>query len=73
MLKLNESEKTDLWGGITMIFLAICGFLVLNQMVNPAIDKIVATRLPLWVLWPNLGLMLLCSINAVRHARKSNN
>jgi len=69
MLKLNYAEKADLWKTISLLFAVVCGLLVLNQMVSPAVDALVPTILPKWVLGLCLSLMLLSAYNSIRHAR----
>ena len=70
MRNLDHAEKVVLWTSITVLFAIICGFLWLNQLVPPAVDELVPTILPCWVLGLFMGLTVLSALNSFRHARK---
>lgn len=71
MMKLTHAEKADLWYCISVLFMVVCVVLVFNQFTPAAVEAMVRTRLPLWVLGSNMGLMILSAANGFRHARKA--
>jgi hypothetical protein len=71
MQKLNHAEKVELWSGISIVCAVICGCLVINQMTPPAVDALVPTILPKWVLGLFVSLTLFSAINSIRHGRKA--
>jgi hypothetical protein len=71
MLMLNHAEKADMWGLISLCLAVIDGILVFNQMTPPAVDALIPTILPCWVLGLSLSLTLLSGYNSIRHTIKN--
>ena len=72
MRMLDHAEKVELWSGVSFVMFVVSVFLGFNQLVPPAIDELVPTIIPCWVLGLTLGLTILSAINSYRHSRKAN-
>lgn len=61
-------EKAELWAAISFVLFVICGLLVRDQMVAPALRVFWPAFQPLWVLGAFSALMLMSVFNLIRHA-----
>ncbi len=68
MRKLSRQEKSEFWEMVSVLCLQISVVLVLNQFVSPAIDAIVPSIAPLWVLGLFVGLAIAAGLNSWRHS-----
>jgi hypothetical protein len=70
MRKMSRAEKAELWGSICFVLSIVSVFSLLNQFVDPRIDAIVPSVVPLWVPGLFVGLTILTAYNSWRHGRE---
>jgi|GEM_PF-4965862 len=61
---MKKAEKAELWWTISVLLLAVSFCLLLNQAVDPALDAIVRSRAPLWVVVLFWGLTLVAGLRS---------